>query len=106
MAEIGAIPGGRLLGKHISDSVWQIGCYPILTLALRQRLFPLGPASSDGFARRCAAFLWGAPGRYCLSALSGSFQPSSASELDGCGVFLPSHITLISYAQRLEKSYI
>ena len=76
----------------------------ILPLALRQRLPPLGPASSDGFARRGAAFLRAASGRYCLSALAGCLQPSSSSEFDCCGVFfLPGHITLISYAKRLEK---
>ena len=77
----------------------------ILTLALRQRLPPLGPASSDGFARRGAAFLWGAPSRYCLSALAGSLQPSSSSEFYCCGIFfLPSHIRAVGsipYAKRL-----
>src|SRR4029077_6476949 len=71
-------------------------------------LFPLGPASSDGFARRIAAFLRAAPGRYYLSGLAGSLQPSSSSEFDCCGnFFLPSHIRAvgsITYAQRLEKN--
>src|ERR1700730_6442106 len=89
------------LNQRIS---WKLVAQRILMLALRQRLPPLGPASSDGFARRGAAFLWGAPGRYCLPAFAGSLQPSSSSEFDCCCVFfLPSHIALISYAKRLEK---